>query len=333
MKLNRKVLKAAEFKDLVWVNHEPLTLSKLRGRIVLVNFWDYTFHACLRTITYLKVWHGRYKDKGLVVIGVHAPEFPFGHKKENVTRAIEDLGIDYPVAMDNKFTLWRAFSNHYWPSEYLIDSEGYLADYHLGGGGFQNFEISIQELLRELDPHIVLPRPIEPLNPEDRDDVQLKSVTPDIYFGFRRGRIGNEEGFVPYEVVDYKRPARIAKDMYHAVGRWRNLPDALEAAGEGIAEIVLSYEAQAVAVVVEPGTQGEQYFEVYQDGTPVKPWKEHEDVVLADGKSIVRVDYPRLYYIVKNPHSGPHILTFKTPSKGLRFYSINFIPEVIGPSV
>ena len=332
--MNRKVLKAAELNGLKWINHTPLTLKDLKGKVVLINFWDYSYYSCLRTITYLKVWYGRYRDKGLEIIGIHAPEFSFGRNEANVKRAVEDLGIQYPVAMDNDFQVWRAYSNKYWPSEYLIDADGYLADYHLGPGMYKNLELSIQELIREIDPHVILPHPIEPLRPEDRDGIQMKYVTPDMYLGFKRGRIGNPEGFRPNEVVDYARPAVIKKDMYHAIGKWKNLPDALEAQGDGTSELIVSYEAKGVGIVVEPGSEGEQFFEITQDGAPVEVnLKNDDDVRIMDGKTLVYTDYPRLYLVVDNPYSSSHILTIKTEAKGMRFYSFNFISQPIDSSV
>lgn len=162
----------------------------------------------------------------------------------------------------------------------------------------------------------------------------MKYVTPDMYLGFKRGRIGNPEGFRPNEVVDYVRPAVIKKDMYHAIGKWKNLPDSLEAQGDGTSELIVSYEAKGVGIVVEPGSEGEQFFEVTQDGAPVEVnLKNDDDVRIINGKTLVYTDYPRLYLVVDNPYSSSHILNIKTQAKGMRFYSFNFISQPIDPSV
>ncbi len=332
MKLNRGVLKAAEFKGLDWVNSPPVKLSDLKGHVVLVHFWDYTYFNCLQAINYIKVWNGRYRDKGLKVIGIHTPEFSFSKNREYVVKAVEDLGIDFPVAMDNDFQTWHAFSNRYWPSDYLIDKDGFLADYHIGQGGYRQFEMAIQELLLELDPHVVLPKPIEALRPEDREGARLTSVTPDLYLGFRRGRIGNKEGFIPYQTVQYRRPGTLAHDIYHAVGKWTDLPECLRFEGNHTkpGEIIISYHAKAVVVVVAPGQEGPQEFEVLQDGQPLSAIAPGLDTVRDGDRTIVRCDYPRLYSVVKNADRKRHVLTLRTASKGICFYSLNFINAAVG---
>ena len=328
MKLNRGVLKAAEFKGLEWLNSDPIALKDLKGHAVLVHFWDYTYYNCLQAINYIKVWNGRYRDKGLVVIGIHAPEFSFSRKRENVIRAIEDIGIDFPVAMDNEFETWKAFSNRYWPSDYLIDTNGFLADYHIGEGGYKQFETSIQELMREINPHVVLPKTIDALRPEDQDGVRLTSITPDVYLGFRRGRIGNKEGFIPYQSVDYSKPQELARDIYHAIGKWTDLPECLRFEGDGDGEIVISYQANAAVVVVEPGPKGPQKFEVIQDGEPLSDL-EGLDTIREGDRTVVHCRHPRLYKIVKNKDVERHTLTLRTKSIGIKFYSLNFITATI----
>lgn len=330
VKLNRGVLKAAEFKGLEWVNSTPIALKELKGRAVLIHFWDYTYYNCIQAINYIKVWNGRYRDKGLAVIGIHAPEFSFSKNKKNIVRAIEDMGIDFPVAMDNEFETWKTFSNRYWPSDYLIDANGFLADYHIGDGGYQQFETAIQDLLREIDPYVVLPKPIDALRPEDQDGVRLTSVTPDLYLGFRRGRIGNKEGFMPYQTVDYSRPLELARDIYHAIGKWTDLPECLRFEGDGWGEIVISFQANAVAIVVEPGIdKGPQEFEVLLDGNPLDHIDPDLDTKREGKRTIVHCPYPKLYKIVKNSDGTRHVLTLRTQSRGISFYSLNFITAAI----
>src|ERR1700722_15636597 len=131
----------------VWVNSERLTAERLRGRVVLVNFWTYSCVNWLRTLPYIRAWEERYHDRGLVVVGVHAPEFGFEHDLENVQRATRELGVSYPVVVDNEFTIWRSFENHYWPAVYLIDREGRLGFQHFGEGAYDETERAIQRLL------------------------------------------------------------------------------------------------------------------------------------------------------------------------------------------
>ena len=130
-----------------WLNSEPLTAAALRGRVVLVDFWTYSCVNWLRTLPYVRAWHERYRDRGLVVVGVHAPEFGFEHDLDNVRRAAGELGVGYPVVIDNDFTIWRSFGNHYWPAVYLVDGDGRVRFHHFGEGAYEETERAIQQLL------------------------------------------------------------------------------------------------------------------------------------------------------------------------------------------
>ena len=132
-----------------WLNSDPLTAEQLRGKVVLVDFWTYSCINCIRTVPYVRAWAQKYKDQGLVVIGVHAPEFAFEKKIDNVKRAIQNFGITYPVAVDNDFKIWRAFGNSYWPAHYFIDMDGRIRHHHFGEGDYEESEQVIQELLAE----------------------------------------------------------------------------------------------------------------------------------------------------------------------------------------
>ena len=131
----------------VWLNSEPLTAAALRGRVVLVDFWTYSCVNWLRTLPYVSAWAAKYEDRGLVVVGVHAPEFGFEHDLENVRRATRELDVGYPVVIDNGFAIWRSFDNHYWPAVYLVDRDGRLRFYHFGEGAYEETERAIQQLL------------------------------------------------------------------------------------------------------------------------------------------------------------------------------------------
>jgi len=132
-----------------WLNSEPLTMSQLRGKVVLVDFWTYTCINCIRTLPYVKSWHKKYKDQGLVVVGVHTPEYPFERSTDNVKTAIKRFGITYPVAQDNKYATWSAYNNQYWPAFYLIDKQGKVVYQHFGEGAYAATEAKIRTLLAE----------------------------------------------------------------------------------------------------------------------------------------------------------------------------------------
>jgi thiol-disulfide isomerase/thioredoxin len=138
---------AALDRAAVWLNSEPLTAGGLRGRVVLVDFWTYSCVNWLRTLPYVRAWDERYRDRGLVVVGVHAPEFGFEHDLGNVRRAVDELGVGHPVVIDNDFTIWRSFENHYWPAVYLVDRDGRVGFRHFGEGAYEETERAIQQQL------------------------------------------------------------------------------------------------------------------------------------------------------------------------------------------
>ena len=141
-----------EFAGLAsWINSEPLTLEGLRGNVVLVDFWTYSCINCIRTLPYVKDWYGKYADQGLVVIGMHTPEFSFEMERDNVIEAAKRFGLEYPIAQDNDFVTWRAFDNMYWPSKYLFDRSGVIRYTHIGEGAYEETERMIQQLLAEPD--------------------------------------------------------------------------------------------------------------------------------------------------------------------------------------
>lgn len=132
-----------------WLNGDPLTLQKLRGKVVLVDFWTYTCINCINTLPYVKAWNAKYKDQGLAVIGVHTPEYPFERNTDNVKTAIKRFGITYPVAQDNDYATWNAYSNQYWPAFYLIDKSGHVVYTHFGEGDYDKTEAAIRTLLAQ----------------------------------------------------------------------------------------------------------------------------------------------------------------------------------------
>src|SRR6195256_1653748 len=132
-----------------WLNSPPLTPAGLRGKVVLVQVWTYTCINWLRTLPYVRAWAGKYQDHGLVVVGVHTPEFPFEKNADNVRRAVQDMRVGYPVAIDSDYTIWRAFENHYWPALYFADAQGHIRHHHFGEGEYQPSERMIQRLLTE----------------------------------------------------------------------------------------------------------------------------------------------------------------------------------------
>src|SRR3989344_4838691 len=178
MKNEDKGVKAPEIiPGGVWFNSDPLTLSNLRGKVVIVDFWTYSCINCQRTFPYLRKWYETYKDKGLVIIGVHSPEFEFEKSEKNLTQAIKDFKLPYPIVQDNDFATWRAYNNRYWPAKYIIDKGGYIRYTHFGEGAYDETEKVIQDLLKETGAKDVS---LQINNPT----YQTNAKTPEIYFGF-----------------------------------------------------------------------------------------------------------------------------------------------------
>lgn len=171
-----------------WLNSAPLTPAALRGKVVLVNFWTYTCINWLRTLPYVRAWNQRYRDKGLVVIGVHTPEFPFESNVDNVRRAAKEMRVDYPIAIDSDYAIWRAFNNHYWPALYFVDAQGRIRHHEFGEGRYDQSEMILQALLRDTG---VKDIGDELVSPDARgievaaDWATLKS--PETYVGYQQG--------------------------------------------------------------------------------------------------------------------------------------------------
>jgi cytochrome c biogenesis protein CcdA/thiol-disulfide isomerase/thioredoxin len=208
---SQKSLQAPDIQGIsAWINSAPLTMERLRGKVVLVDFWTYSCINCLRTLPYLKSWDERYRSRGLVILGVHSPEFAFEHSLGNVRQAVKRLGIHYPVALDNDFATWNAYQNQYWPADYLIDRSGRVRDVHFGEGDYAQTEQKIRQLLAtKLPPALAQP---------DRTPTELR--TPESYLGY--SRIGNYDGSPLHtdRAAQYRFPAGLLKDSFAYAGTW-----------------------------------------------------------------------------------------------------------------
>jgi thiol-disulfide isomerase/thioredoxin len=314
-----------------WVNSAPLTLASLRGRVVLVDFWDYTCVNCIRTLPYVVEWHRRYRDMGLAIVGVHAPEFSFARTKDFVAAAIKRLGIEYPVVMDNGYMIWQAFANKCWPAKYLIDKNGYMRFFHFGEGDYKGTEEAIQTLLREVNPALVFDPPMEPLRDTDRAGAVCYRATPELYLGNRRGSIGNAGGFLLKDqpvAAGYSLPAKLEADVFYLSGPWRSGPEsASSAATDGApSALLVYYTAKEVNLVIAPADSGAHTVELLQDGKPLAREDAGEDVrYTPSGESIVPVDTPRMYSLVRNTDIGQHLLQLVTHEAGVECFAFTFV--------
>ncbi len=310
-----------------FINSEPITLAAQRGKVVLVDFWTYSCINCIRTIPYLNAWHEKYADNGLVVVGVHTPEFEFEKDYNNVKAAVEKFDIKYPIVQDNEKETWKAYENRYWPRKYLIDSDGYVRYDHIGEGAYAETEKVIQSLLAErtenteyIGANATIDQSIS--NPESSQSVNFDRInTPELYFGYTYSRapLGNSEGYKPGQIVKYTIPddtTKIVPNRIYLAGEWKNNADHMELQSE-IGRIVLSYSAKAVNIVA--GGMGELH--ILENNSPLDDNSSGTDIS-ADGT--VKIDNQRLYNIVEHEGYGNHQISIEVVGRGFQIYTFTF---------
>lgn len=306
-----------------YVNTDPVTLGDLKGKVVLVDFWTYSCINCIRTIPYLNAWHEKYAEDGLVILGVHTPEFEFEKDYNNVKAAVEKFEIKYPVAQDNEKGTWKAYENRYWPRKYLVDNEGYIRYDHIGEGGYAETEKVIQSLLSERAAYTGVNATIDQSisKPENAESVNFGRIeTPELYFGYQFARtpLGNPEGYKPDQIVKYTiaENAPISTNRIYLDGEWKNNADHMELQGES-GRIVLSYSARAVNIVA--GGSGELH--VSEDGSDLTGESRGSDVSEQDA---VAIDGQKLYNLAMHEEYGDHEIVIDVVGSGFQIYTFTF---------
>jgi thiol-disulfide isomerase/thioredoxin len=343
--LDPQLVRMPEFGPGEWLNTEhPLSRERLRGRVVLVDFWDYTCINCIRTLPYVTAWHRRYADSGLTVIGVHAPEFGFARSRSQIEAALHDFRMDYPVLLDNDYVTWDRFANRAWPSKYLIDPEGYIRYRQQGEGTYQPTEQAIQALLRLRDPDVALPQIMSLVREEDAPGAVCHRTTPELHAGYERGALGNREGYAAETPVVYTLPPPPARGepYFYAGGIFRSGRESFAFAGQDGGRVVLPYHAVGVNAVLSPSADPVEValrlrrsgavpvIEVWQDGDPLNPVNAGADIDYDDeGISIVLVERPRMYELVRNPEFGHHEVELVFRATGLALYAFTFTSCVV----
>ncbi len=279
-----------------WINSPPLSMKSLRGKVVLIDFWTYSCINCLRTLPHLKAWWARYKDKGLVIVGVHSPEFDFEKKTANVEAAVRRFGIGWPVAQDNDMDTWNAWNNRYWPAEYLVNRQGEVVMHHYGEGHYLETENAIRRLLG--------------LVPLSRDTVTEANLTrigsPEMYLG--SNRVHNMANPIPPLFIshDYKAPARLDLNRFALEGRWRLHGEYAQLTG-GHGAIRLHFYSGKLFMVAssrEPVT-----LSITVDG------KKQPDVT---------VHGSRLYTLFDSDDYRDHVVTISIPKSGFKAFTFTF---------
>ncbi len=298
-----------------YINADNITIASQRGKVVLVDFWTYTCINCIRTLPYLKSWHEQYGSDGLVIIGVHTPEFNFEKELPNVKRAVEKYGIGYPVALDNDYQTWRAYRNSYWPRKYLIDADGYIRYDHIGEGAYEETEQMIKQLLTERAARLKGSKPSTGMSSPAAAEVDYSKIqTPELYFGygFIRSPLGNPEGYSPENTITYGIPERIEPNMAYLQGQWQSSRDFMELAGES-GRMVLRYSAKSVNIVA--GSDNTAVLRVTLDS------RQAAGADLTYGQALV--DEFRLYNIADSSY-GEHTISIDITGKGFKVYTFTF---------
>jgi len=306
-----------------WINSPPISTQELRGKVVLIDFWTYTCINWRRTVPYLRSWVERYGNSGLVLIGVHSPEFVFERDLDNVRQAVRDIRVDYPVAVDTDFAIWQAFGNQYWPALYVFDSRGRLRHQQFGEGEYEDAERVIRKLLgeagvRDLDSH---PARVDARGAEAPADWQhLRSA--ENYLGRARTlNFTSPGGIGPGEPHRYSVPARMALNSWALSGTWNIETDRVLAGAAG-GKIAYRFHARDLHLVMAPETRGNAIrFRVLLDGKP--PGSSHGTDVDEDGQGTLRDQ--KMYQLIRQP--GPivdHLFEIEFLDPGAAAFSFTF---------
>ena len=305
-----------------WLNSTPLTVEQLKGKVVLVDFWTYSCINCLRAIPYVKAWAEKYKDQGLVVIGVHSPEFAFEKNVDNVKKAISDLGVTYPVAVDNDYAIWRAFDNEYWPAHYFIDAKGQVRHHHFGEGDYDQSERIIQQLLAEagktgVSSDIVDVKATGAEAASDAANVQ----SPETYVGYQRSEnFVDDKGTINDAAHDYVAVTPKLNE-WGLTGNWTVGPE-LASLNAADGSIYYRFHARDLHLVLGPGADGKPVrFKVTVDGKA--PGDAHGVDTDADGNGTVTGQ--RLYQLVREAGPvGDHTFEIHFLDPGVQAFAFTF---------
>ena len=305
-----------------WLNSPPLTREGLRGKVVLVDFWTYSCINCLRALPYIRAWAEKYKGHGLVVLGVHSPEFAFEKDPANVKTAVEDLHVAYPVALDSNLAIWQAFNNQYWPAHYFIDGEGRVRAHHFGEGEYDRSERVIQTLLKEagykdVPGGIVDPEKSGALAAADENDME----SPETYLGYGRGANFASNAPKPDQPADYKTPYPLGANQWGLTGRWTigEEKSVSDAAGT---KITFYFHARDLHLVLGPGVGNAVRFKVTLDGQPPGTAHGADDDAAGNGS----VTGQRLYQLIRQQAGqvNDHTFSIEFLDPGVEAYSFTF---------
>jgi len=318
----------------VWIDSDPLTWEKLRGKVVLIDFMEYTCINCIRTFDdNLRLWR-RYQDRGFEIIGVHAPEFKVAYDVDNVRRAVHRFGLPYPVVVDDWFSIWKAYGSHTWPNRFLVDATGTIRYHKSGEGADAALERAIRKLLREAHPDVTFPDSMDIPPPRDAFADSCGRTSPEVYVGMWHGRgaLANEEWYRPGKVTDYDLPGGLSDGAVGLRGPWETDTNGMiyrgtQAVGSARPDqLTLVYTARELYSVTNVAHGGEpERVYLSQDGHWLGKGEAGVDVRFdQQGRSYLYVDEPRMYYLVSNPAMGQHVVNLLPTTPGLMVNSFTF---------
>ena len=311
--------------DLVGIAHylniTPEKLSEeIKDKVILYDIWTYSCINCIRTLPYITAWNDKYADQGLLIIGIHSPEFEFEKNPDNVEMAIEKFGISYPVLLDNDMETWKAFENRYWPRKYIADHEGYIRYDHIGEGGYQETEKVIQQLLdeRNISLGIQMASAASLVDIDEFEHSMFRS--PELYFGYKfaqnRNQLGSEEGFKPGQTVTYLESDKTDLHKFYLTGDWTNYEDSMELVSD-IGTIKLRYNAKQVNIVTDNTAE----LKIVLDGNPIPAKYSGEDIT---SENSLIVSEAGLYNIISSENSESHIIEIEIEGKGFQIFTFTF---------
>ena len=311
----------------LWLNSPPLTREQLRGKVVLVDFWTYSCINCLRARPYVKAWAQKYTAHGLVVIGMHAPEFAFEKEPANVRRAMGDLGITYPVALDNSLAIWQAFNNQYWPAHYFIDAQGRIRHHHFGEGEYDRSEEVIRQLLREAGRKDLPGGMVDPkAQGAQAAAAPTARTSHETYLGYGRGANFASGNLRTDESAAYETAFPLRPNHWGLSGQW-TVGEQMSKLDQAGGKITFRFHARDVHLVLGPGTSKNKgtggkpvRFKVTLDGQP--PGVGHGVDIAADGSGTVTAE--RLYQIIRLKSAGEHTFTIEFADPGVQAFAFTF---------
>ncbi|MEK6835410.1 MAG: redoxin domain-containing protein [Nanoarchaeota archaeon] len=311
-------VKTPEFQNIKgWINSKPLTLKQLKGKVVLLDFWTYSCINCLRTLPHIKQIYEKYKKYKFILIGVHTPEFDFERISENVKKAVKDLEIKYPVALDSDNITWHIYGNRYWPKQTLIDARGRIKYGHVGEGGYKEIEENIVKLLKENGEEINFKIS------HDQEFIPGFNISPETYAGsLRNNGIGNGALCVPGSCNHYIDPSKYELNVIYLDGDWIQDKEYLKHAGKK-GSLIFKYNAHSINAVLVPDKKPFEAI-VYLDNKYLTKENSSKDVRFHGKISYVKVTKPNLYELTKIKNIEQHTLKLETISKDFKLYAFTF---------